>query len=278
MNRMTRRGFALATLPSLAALSSLAALPALASAVPRHARGPRLPLAAEPISRMSLRWWRERHEAKLAELRRGPVELIFLGDSITQDWEKSGPPAWEDFRPIWNRFYGGRHAVNLGFVGDATSHLLWRIDNGELAGISPKAAVILIGANNMGLVHWPVADNVTGIETVVDEVRRRLPRTRILLLGVLPSERSAWVTQSTLAINQALAARYGAGGVPDVTYMDVGGLFMRNGQLNRSLFLDPRLTPPAPPLHPTPEGMEKIAAAIEPTLSRMLGDRNRLLG
>lgn len=265
MRRLTRRGFA------------LAALPALLAAAPAPARGPRLPLAAEPISRMNLRWWRQRHEAKLAELRRGPVELVFLGDSITQNWEKSGPSAWQDIRPVWGRFYGDRHAVNLGFVGDATSHLLWRIDHGELAGIAPKLAIILIGANNMGLVHWPVADNVIGIETVVDEVRRRLPRTKILLLGVLPSERSAWVTQSTIALNQALAARYGAGGVPGVTYMDVGSLFLPHGRLDRSLFLDPLLTPPAPPLHPTAQGMEKIAAAIEPTVSRLLGDANHLI-
>ena len=65
---------------------------------------------------------------KLAEIRRGPVELVFLGDSITQDWERTGPEPWRDFRPAWNRFYGDRHAVNLGFIGDATSHLLWRID------------------------------------------------------------------------------------------------------------------------------------------------------
>jgi lysophospholipase L1-like esterase len=261
----TRRALALGALPML--------LGAASSARPR---GPHLPLAAEPISRMNLRWWRDRHEAKLAELRRGPVDLIFLGDSITQEWEESGPPAWRDFRPVWNRFYGDRHAVNLGFIGDATSHLLWRIDNGEIAGIAPKAAVILIGANNMGRPHWPVADNVIGVETVVGEVRRRLPRTRILLLGILPSARSAWITQSTLAINAELKARYGADAQPGVTFMNLAHVFMKDGQLDRSLFLDPLLTPPAPPLHPTAQGMQRLAAAIEPTLAAILGDRNHM--
>ncbi len=250
---------------------ALGALPVLLGAA---TRAPRPPLAAVPISRMTLRWWRERHEAKLAEARRGPVELVFLGDSITQNWEKSGPPAWQDFRPVWEHFYGDRHALNLGFIGDATSHLLWRMENGELDVLSPKAAVILIGANNMGLVHWAVADNVVGIGAVVDEARRRLPRTRILLLGVLPSERSDWVTQSTVAINRALAARYGNSTVPGVTYLDVGGIFLRDGRLDRSLFLDPLLTPPDPPLHPTAPGMARLAAAIEPTLAGLLGDRN----
>ena len=93
------------------------------------------PLAAVPISRMTLGWWRERHAAKLAEIRRGRVDLVFLGDSITQDYELAGPQPWRNFQPVWQRFYGDRNAVNLGFSGDATSHLLWRIENGEIDGI-----------------------------------------------------------------------------------------------------------------------------------------------
>ena len=67
-------------------------------------------LAATPISRFDLPWWRTRHEAKLAELRTHPADLIFLGDSITQDYEVSGPPEWRDFVPVWQHFYGDRNA------------------------------------------------------------------------------------------------------------------------------------------------------------------------
>jgi lysophospholipase L1-like esterase len=242
----------------------------LAAAAPNH---PRPIPAAIPISRMDLPWWRVRHEEKLAELKHGPVELVFLGDSITENWERNGPEPWERFHPIWERFYGDRHAVNLGFKGDATSHLLWRIRNGELDGIRPKAVVVLIGANNLGRLHWPVADTVQGINTIVAEIRRRLPATKILLLGVLPSERSDWATESTREINAALAARYGSGGVPGVTFRDVGSLFLKGGTLDRSMFYDPLLDPPEPPLHPTAAGQERMAAAIEPTLAALLGDR-----
>jgi lysophospholipase L1-like esterase len=234
-------------------------------------------MAAVPISRMDLAWWRERHEAKLAELKRGRVDLIFLGDSITQQWESTGPQDWQNFRPAWDRFYGDRNAVNLGFKGDATSHLLWRMQNGELDGISPKAAVILIGANNMGRVHWPAEDNVAGINAVVALARRKLPHTQILLQGILPSDRSAWVTQTTLDVNHALELQYGNGAVPGVTYLDVGGVFMRGGALDRSLFLDPMLRPPDPPLHPNATGQERMAVAMEPVLSKLMGDRNHLL-
>ena len=237
----------------------------------------RVPLAAEPIDRLSTAWWRRRHEAKLAEIRTGRHDLVWLGDSITQQWEYVGPPVWRDFQPIWRKFYGDRHALNLGFIGDATSHLLWRMMHGELEGLSPKAAVILIGANNLGRVHWPAEDNVLGIEAVVNEARRRLPRTQLLLLGILPSDRGPWVAETGQAVNRALHATYAASRVANVTYMDVGPLLLRDGRLARTLFVDPRLRPPAPALHPSPAGMARIAAAIEPTLARLMGDRDHTL-
>jgi len=233
----------------------------------------RLPPAAMPISRDSLQWWHDRHEAKLAELHRGPVDLVLLGDSITQNYERDGPETSQDFRPVWQRFYGDRHAVNLGFKGDATSHLLWRMEHGELDGIAPKAAVILIGANNLGHLHWSAADTVQGIEAVVAEARRKLRHAKLLLMGILPSVRSDWATQTTREANAALAARYGAGAVPGVTYVDVSPVFVARGAVDQSLFYDPRLTPPEPPLHPTADGQARMAEAIEPTLSAMLGDK-----
>jgi lysophospholipase L1-like esterase len=231
------------------------------------------PPATLPISRLDLPWWKARHAAKLGEARAGRVDLVLLGDSITQDYEAAGPEPYRDFRAVWQRFYGDRHALNLGFSGDATSHLLWRIEHGEIDGIAPKAGIILIGANNLGRLHWPAADDVRGIETVVAETHRRLPHTKILLLGVLPSDRGAWVLQTTAAVNAALAAHYGAGAVPNVTFYDAAPLFMQGGAVETSLFLDPQETPPHPALHPSPAGMAKLAAAIEPVLSAMLGDR-----
>lgn len=233
-------------------------------------------LAALPISRMDLPWWRHRHEEKLAELHKGPVELIFLGDSITQDWERRGPPGWADFAPVWQRFYGDRHAVNLGFIGDTTASLIWRIDNGEVSGISPKVIVVLIGANNMGRPHWSASDTVAGIDAIVARLRQRLPETKVLLLGVLPSERSAWITATTDEINQVLTAKYGQGRVTDVTFLDLTSIFVEHGRLNRDMFLDPKQDPPGAPLHPDAAAQAKMAAAMEPTLAAMLGDRNHL--
>lgn len=231
----------------------------------------RVAVAATPISRQDTPWWKARHLEKLTEIKRGRVDLVWLGDSITQDWESEGPPEWRDFAPVWRRFYGDRHAVNLGFKGDTTSHLLWRMQNGELDGLQPKAAVVLIGANNMGRVHWNAEQTVSGIEAVIADLQRRLPSTKILLLSVLPSIRSKYVSRTTIDINHALAERFPAGGA--ITYMDVSALFMRDGTVDRTQFLDDQLTPPDPPLHPTAQAQRRLAEAIEPTIAAMMGDR-----
>ncbi|HYZ61909.1 MAG TPA: acetylhydrolase, partial [Acetobacteraceae bacterium] len=116
---------------------------------------------------------------------------------------------------------------------------------------------------------------VAGIEAVVDELQGRLPGTRVLLLGVLPSVRSKWVTRTTNQVNRALAGRYPAGGT--VTFLDLTVLFLRSdGEVDRTQFFDDLLTPPDPPLHPTAQAQQRIAEAIEPTLAVMMGDRNHL--
>lgn len=248
-------------------LLSFAAL--LGAAVPAaHAR---TILAAVPISRMDLHWWRARFDAKQAELRARKPELIFLGDSITENWEKHGPPAWQNFAPVWQHYYGDRNAVNLGFIGDTTASLIWRIENGELAGISPKVAVVLIGANNLGHLHWSADDTVLGIQTILQQIHRRLPHTKVLLLSVLPSDRTAWATRTTRKINHMLAQRYGQDG-GDVTFLDVTHVFEHDGKLDRDLFYDPKLHPPEAPLHPTAQGQALLAQAMELTLARLLGD------
>ena len=250
----------------LVLLLLLALQPALAK--------PHTILAAVPISRMDLPWWRHRHEAKLEELHRTQPALILLGDSITQNWERHGPPDWADYAPVWQRFYGDRKAVNLGFIGDTTASLLWRIRNGEVSGIHPKVVIVLIGANNLGRLHWSASDTLAGIDAILQELHYRLPATKVLLIGILPSDRSAWTTETADAVNRALAARYPHGGAQNgaVTFIDVSHLFVRDGKLDRDLFYDPRLSPPEPPLHPTAQGMALIAKAIEPTLASLMGD------
>lgn len=242
-------------------------------------------LATAPIDRLELPWWRERFNRSLERVRQGHVNLIWLGDSITQNWELAGPEPFADYRPIWNRFYGDREAVNMGFRGDTTASVIWRLDHGEVAGLHPKALVLLIGANNFGHVHWDAQKTLAGIDAVVHILRQKLPETQILLLAVLPSERSPWITENTTAVNAMLASSYRDR--PYVTFMNVGNLFFRDGHLNRSLYLDPHqavvashepgvttATVNSVALHPDAQGMALIAEAIEPVLHKLMADRD----
>lgn len=243
----------------------------------------RVNLAAVPIGRMDLPWWRERFGQSLARVARGHVGLVWLGDSITQNWEMDGPEPWAQYRPVWQHYYGDRDAVNMGFMGDTTASVIWRLDHGEVAGLRPKALILLIGANNFGATHWGAEQTLDGIQAIIRILRHKLPRTQILLLGVLPSARSAWITENTQILNAMLQRAYRR--QPDVTFLNVGYLFYRNGQLNRSLYLDPHEalaashtpgltveTVPSVALHPDAQGMGLIAQAIEPTLHRLMAD------
>jgi lysophospholipase L1-like esterase len=230
------------------------------------------PPIAGPIGRLDDRNWKTRHEAKLLEASSRPVSLVVLGDSITANYDLKGPGPLRDHSVVWRRYYADRDALNLGFSGDGTRHLLWRIMHGEIDSIAPKVAVILIGTNDIGWLHRTAADTVAGIDAVVGELHLRLPATKILLVGLLPSDRGTWVGQARAEINSTLAAHYGNGQVPYVTYRDVSPAFLKNGVFDTSLFSDPQHVPPEPALHPSPEGQERMAAALEPTLSELLGD------
>jgi lysophospholipase L1-like esterase len=230
------------------------------------------PSIAGPVGRLDDRKWRARHEAKLIEASSRPVHLVLLGDSITANYELKGPGLLRDYSRVWQRYYADRDALNLGFSGDGTRHLLWRIMHAEIDSIAPKVAAILIGTNDIGWLHRTAADAVAGIDAVVAELHLRLPATKILLVGLLPSDRGPSVRQVTAEINSALATHYGNGQVPYVTYRDVLSAFLKNGVLDTSLFSDPQQIPPQPALHPSPEGQERMAAALEPTLSELLGD------
>src|SRR6266568_3569354 len=86
----------------------------------------------------------KRHEGFLEDIKKkdGKIDVVFLGDSITDGWRGKGAKVWE------NEF-AKFHPINLGIGGDRTQHVLWRIQHGELEGYKPKAFAIMIGTNNM---------------------------------------------------------------------------------------------------------------------------------
>jgi len=101
----------------------------------------RKPAAVVPVPKTES-WWTTRHEQIVARIRQGEVDLLMIGDSITQGWEDNG-------RRIWTSYYGGRRAVNLGFSADRTEHVLWRLDHGEIEEIAPKLVVVMYEENQV---------------------------------------------------------------------------------------------------------------------------------
>jgi len=220
-----------------------------------------------PVARFESPAWGARHWAKLDQARRHSVNLVFLGDSITERWE------FGEYRRLWDYYTQDRNALNLGFSGDTTGYLLWRItEGGELNGLHPECVVLLIGTNNTSEKHpdWSAGQTVAAIEKIVTEIRERIPEARIVVVGVLPSDRSREKDRLDDDINAQLASAYSEGKVQSVDYIDVSSKFLGQGRIRTCLFADIHFIPPAGAVHPTVLGQSLLAAAIEPFVARDL--------
>ena len=231
--------------------------------------------AVTPADRSSEGWWGDRHKAILATIATHPdPQVLLIGDSITNNYDKATLPD-ENFQPTWQTFYAPRGALNLGFSGDTAANVLWRLQHGEVEGLHPRVVVLLIGTNDTGVAGRSATEAERGIDAVVADLEGRLPDTRILLVGLLPSAVSDTKTAADEAINRYLATAYGEN--PCVTYLDIGSIFLKpGGGLDTALYYDPRLPQHYAPLHPDTIGQRRMAEAIEPTLARMLGEPPRI--
>ncbi len=237
-----------------------------ATAAPSDANNP----AIVPANRLDVDWWAARHKALVAELpSHSDAQLLLIGDSITNNYDKAEPP-YQDFQPIWQQYYAPRKALNLGFSGDTTANVLWRLDHGEVEGLHPKLAVVLIGTNNTGYFGQTAEQTEEGIDAVVKDIEHRLPDTKILLMGLLPTKLPS--KDENFDVNAYLGSHYAGGEDPRVSYIDISVVFYTHGELDLSLFYDPTLSPPKPALHPNTIGQRLMASAIEPAVARLMGD------
>jgi beta-glucosidase len=253
----TLRQFVVVALTLVALCSSLCAQTTAITAT--NAPSPRINPAIVPV----------KHEGRRTELvmqrakeNPGGCDIAFIGDSITEGWERAGSN-------VWNRYYGGRKCIDLGVGGDRTEHVLWRFENGQLYGIKPKAAVLMIGTNNSnrnkdGTEAYSEAEILVGVQAIVKQIRERLPQTKLLVLGIFPRAQS-FSTQrgKLLQINQALA-KVADGNM--IHYIDFGSqLIEADGSLSRKIMPDY--------LHLSEQGYTIWAEAIEGKLKELLGEK-----
>jgi len=203
----------------------------------------------------------QRHQAFVEEARGGGIECLLMGDSITDWWRRAGLAVYE-------ANFGDLDCANFGIAGDRTQGVLWRMQNGELDGYSPKLMMLMIGTNNLsGRTTTPntPAEIAMGIATIVNTFRIRFPEAKVLLLGVFPrgAEASNPYRESIRQINALIA------GLDDgeyVRFMDIGERFLQpDGSISVEVMADG--------LHPTERGYEIWAEAVMPTFREMLGAR-----
>lgn len=199
--------------------------------------------------------WLKRHEGLLQQTRTGGINVLFLGDSITEGWLGGG-------RAVWDREFAPLGAADFGIGGDEVQHVLWRVLNGEVEGLQPKVIPLLIGTNNVGNVGHAAADVAFGIAVLVKALRDKLPAARILLHAVFPRDPKPETPfrRELAAVNARLAALHDG---QQVFFVDFCGTFMET---------DATIAPAIMPdyLHLSPEGYARWAAALTPEVRRFL--------
>ena len=173
--------------------------------------------------------WQDRHAKFLERIKQGNANVLFIGDSITQGWEGAG-------KGVWAEAFDSLGAVNLGIGGDRTQHVLWRLDNGEIDGIAPKAAVVMIGTNNLGANTNE--EIVAGITAIVKKLNTKLPKTKVLLLGIFPrSEKADHALRTRIKEINAEIARLDDDKL--VFFKNIGGRFLaEDGSLPKATMPD----------------------------------------
>ncbi len=236
---------------ALAALI-LAAAPGRADDKPKEKKN----TAVEPSKKDE-----NRHKGFVDIAKKGHIDVVFLGDSITDAWGGEGHRPNSSGSEVWKERFEPLHAVNFGIGGDRTQHVLWRIENGELDGYHPKAVVLMIGTNNLGSnTDEEIAD---GIKAVVEAIHHKQPHAKVLLLGIFPrGEKATDKNRDRIKNINKMIAKLDDGG-KTVKYLDIGDKFTeKNGDLTKEIMPDF--------LHLSKKGYEIEADAIEKPLKELM--------
>ncbi|HEY8503380.1 MAG TPA: platelet-activating factor acetylhydrolase IB subunit [Gemmataceae bacterium] len=241
------------------AFGAAGASPAAAQDAPKKEHS-----AVKPVPRDAK--WMKRHEKFTEMAGKGGIELLFLGDSITDAWGGEGhnPKAAgaeifeEEFRPM--------KAANFGIGGDRTQHVLWRLQNGELEGISPKVVMLMIGTNNSNRDDNTAEEIAEGVTAIVREIHKRSPKTKVLLLGIFPRGAKPNPQREKIAKANAIISKLDDGG-RTVKYLDIGEKFLEpDGSISKEIMPDY--------LHLSPKGYRIWADAVKGPIRELMGEKD----
>jgi lysophospholipase L1-like esterase len=208
----------------------------------------------------------KRHAEKLEVIAREKFNLIMIGNSITNNFEKA------EFQPVWDRFFAPRKALNLGYSAYRTENIIWNIQNGELEGQNPKVVVLEIGTNNIDEKNFPTrhtaGELAGGIKAIVKLLREKLPESKIIVLRCFPGCYAGPNPTSHRAIlERASDIVSGIADGKHIFYCDVNHVFLNSdGSLNHDMMPDW--------LHPSLAGAKAWAQAMDPLLSELMDDKS----
>ena len=205
---------------------------------------------------MSLEKWRWFHEGDLERGRQGPVDVLFLGDSITECWDTRG-------LEVWNSAFEPLQAANFGIGGDTTQNVLWRITEGKaLEEISPRVIVLMIGTNNIGLHQDSPEEVAKGVRAILTELQERFPQSEVLLHAIFPRGKTANdpKRKAVVATNKILE-KYGE--LASVSWVPLWDVFLEpDGTLPATIMPDA--------LHPNEKGYQIWAKELLPLVREAL--------
>jgi lysophospholipase L1-like esterase len=202
-----------------------------------------------------------RHEGFVETAKKGDIDLLFHGDSIT-DWWVQG----DANKAIFEKYFGGIKTANFAIAGDTTQGVLWGLKNGEGQGFQPKAIMLMIGTNNTGGTNnagtATAAEIAEGIGAVVLEMRNDFPQAKILLLAVFPRALPGDSVRDKIAeINRIISK---LDDQRHVFYLDIGSKFLDD----RGYFLPDSFRPDN--LHPAAKGYDIWGAAVKDKLAELM--------
>jgi len=211
-----------------------------------------------------------KHEANTELAKKGDIDLLLMGDSITDFWRNSarggatGDAAPLAGKPVFDKYFGSLKTANFGIAGDTTQGVLWRLENGEGEGFKPKAIMLMIGTNNTGGRggRGNTAQEIAmGVAADVYEMRKDFPDAKILLLGIFPRGGANDPAREKIAeINKIISA---LNDNQHVFYLDIGSKFLaEDGSIPKDVMSDG--------LHPTTKGYEIWAQAVKETLDNLM--------